>query len=132
LAITQRSATLETARRVSDTVSGRPCLASAARSARSNTIIVPRHAVRDCTRMAIRQAAVDDSSRTRPVGLTRATRTPRHSTPAERTSVPRITANALSLALIRSWVRSKKAIAIDSAIAATAAAAPNPVKTPSP
>ena len=49
LAIMKRSVTLEIASKVSDRVSGRPVLATAASPAPSNLTIVPRQAVRDCT-----------------------------------------------------------------------------------
>ena len=45
----KRSVTLEMASKVSDNVSGRPCLATAERPAASNLTIVPRQAVRDWT-----------------------------------------------------------------------------------
>ena len=47
-----RSVTPEMASNVSDSVSGRPCLATAERPAASNLTAVPRQAIRDWTRTA--------------------------------------------------------------------------------
>jgi hypothetical protein len=124
----KRSVTLEIASSVRDNVSGRPCFATVTRPARSNSTRVPCQAVRDWISTASKRARLDDISNRNPVGLTSTTATPKQSTEIARTSVPRITEIAISLARIRSWVRSNSPIAIDNTTAANPAVASNPTR----